>query len=71
VLASRAEKTAAEFSARGLRKIEQLPGRLNFEVIPNLDNFQASHVIRLVPGLSPHVAAVVAQHAFQNGRSYT
>jgi hypothetical protein len=63
VQASTAEKAAAEFSARGLRKIEQLGGRLNSEVIPNLDSFQAAHLARRF-GLSASAARIIASLAF-------
>ena len=62
--ASRAEKVAQRANAGDLRKIEQFRNRLNFEVIPNLDNFQAAHLARRF-GLSPHVAATVASLAWE------
>jgi hypothetical protein len=67
VQASKAEKAAQRASAGDLRRIEQLPGRLNFEVIPNLDNFQAAFVARRF-GLSAAVAATVASLVFGEAR---
>jgi hypothetical protein len=53
VHASKAERAAQRYCAGDPQKFEQLPGRLNFEVIPNLDNFQAAHRAGKRHGSSP------------------
>ena len=61
--ASKAEKAAQRASAGDLPKSEQLPGRLDFDAIPVLSNFQADFLARKF-GLAPSVAAIVAEAAF-------
>jgi hypothetical protein len=59
----KAEKAAKRVRASGLPKIEQLPGRLNFDATISLADFQATHLARLF-GLTPQRAAVAASLAF-------
>ena len=59
----KAEKAAKRAGARGLPKIEQLPGRLDFDATTPLSDFQASHLARHF-GLSPTRAAFLAPLAF-------
>ena len=61
----KAEKAAQRVSAGDLPKSEQLPGRLDFDAIPILSNFQAAHLARRF-GLSATAARIVAVHAFHN-----
>jgi hypothetical protein len=63
VQASKAEKAARRVGAGDLPKSEQLPGRLDFDAIPVLSNFQADFPARKF-GLAPSMAAIVAEAAF-------
>jgi hypothetical protein len=58
------KKAAHRVSAGGLREIEQLPGRLDFDAIPILSNFQAAHLARRF-GLSATAARIVASLAWE------
>jgi hypothetical protein len=67
VHASKAEKAAQRVCAGDLPKSDHLGRMTGFEANPTLLEIQASFVGSRL-GIAPHVAAIVAQHAFQNGR---
>jgi hypothetical protein len=60
VLASEAEKAAQRASAGDLPKVEQLPGRLNFDATKF--DLRVQYLARL--GLSGAIAALIAERAF-------
>jgi hypothetical protein len=67
VEASEARKPAA-ISAHGPHDIDQLPGQIDIEATLSLPKFQAAHLV-LRFGVAPNMAAIVAQHAFNDGKA--
>lgn len=61
---AKAEKAAKRAGACGLPKIDQLPGRIEFDATLNPSNFQAAYLVRRLGALDPALLATLAGLVF-------